>query len=77
MTAAMVSLSTQRVDRGAGLRRALYNFMHGNGLDEDVRSWFDETPPAPGRARKTRRTTVPAPAVPRDLIRRALEASPI
>jgi radical SAM superfamily enzyme YgiQ (UPF0313 family) len=25
---------------GAGLRRALYNYMHGVGLDEDVRSWF-------------------------------------
>ncbi len=25
----------------AGLRRAVYNFMHGQGLHADVRSWFD------------------------------------
>jgi hypothetical protein len=23
------------------LKKALYNFMHGIGLEEDVRSWFD------------------------------------
>lgn len=26
---------------GVGLKKALYNFMHGVGLDEDVRFWFD------------------------------------
>jgi radical SAM superfamily enzyme YgiQ (UPF0313 family) len=25
---------------GVGLKKALYNYMHGIGLDEDVRSWF-------------------------------------
>lgn len=25
---------------GMGLRKAIYNFMHGIGLEEDVRSWF-------------------------------------
>lgn len=25
---------------GVALRKAIYNFMHGIGLDEDVRSWF-------------------------------------
>jgi radical SAM superfamily enzyme YgiQ (UPF0313 family) len=25
---------------GVGLRKAIYNYMHGIGLDEDVRSWF-------------------------------------
>jgi len=25
---------------GLGLRRALYNFMHGQGLENDVREWF-------------------------------------
>jgi len=25
---------------GVGLRRAIYNYMHGIGLEEDVRSWF-------------------------------------
>lgn len=27
---------------GVGLRRALYNYMHGAGLDRDVRFWFRE-----------------------------------
>jgi radical SAM superfamily enzyme YgiQ (UPF0313 family) len=26
---------------GVGLKKALYNFMHGIGLEEDVRAWFD------------------------------------
>ena len=26
---------------GVGLRKAIYNYMHGLGLEEDVRSWFD------------------------------------
>ncbi len=26
---------------GDALRRAVYNYMHGLGLDEDVRAWFD------------------------------------
>lgn len=26
---------------GVGLKKALYNYMHGIGLEEDVRSWFD------------------------------------
>ena len=26
---------------GHGLKKALYNFMHGIGLEEDVRSWFE------------------------------------
>ena len=34
---------------GPGLRRALYNFMHGVGLDEDVRSWFAPEAGAPAR----------------------------
>jgi radical SAM superfamily enzyme YgiQ (UPF0313 family) len=50
---------------GQGLRKALYNYMHGIGLDADVRSWFAEE----GRKRPRR---VPAPDVPPDLIRRAL-----
>ncbi len=28
-------------DFGPGLRKAVYNFMHGAGMDRDVRSWFD------------------------------------
>jgi radical SAM superfamily enzyme YgiQ (UPF0313 family) len=44
---------------GPGLRKALYNFMHGVGLDQNVRGWFDGA-------------DVPAPRVPKNLIRRAL-----
>jgi radical SAM superfamily enzyme YgiQ (UPF0313 family) len=48
---------------GEGLRKALYNYMHGVGLDLDVRSWFE------GRRGKRR---VPRPEVPPDLIAKAL-----
>jgi radical SAM superfamily enzyme YgiQ (UPF0313 family) len=44
---------------GVGLNRALYNYMHGAGLDQDVREWFD--------------FKVPKAQVPKTLIRRALE----
>ena len=30
-----------------GLKKALYNYMHGIGLDEDVRAWFDVHVPKP------------------------------
>ena len=45
---------------GVGLRKALYNYMHGLGMDSDVRFWFD--------------AKVPAARVPHDLIDRALES---
>jgi radical SAM superfamily enzyme YgiQ (UPF0313 family) len=51
---------------GPGLRKALYNFMHGVGLDLDVRTWFDA-----GSGRRPR-WRVPAAQVPPDLIQRAL-----
>jgi hypothetical protein len=69
---------------GAGLRKALYNYMLGVGLDADVRSWFDVPRPAALRARgrRTRRragalvhalpSAVPATTVPPDLIARYL-----
>ena len=53
---------------GAGLRKALYNYMHGVGLDMDVREWF-EAPRATGRRA---RAAVPRTTVPRNLIERAL-----
>jgi radical SAM superfamily enzyme YgiQ (UPF0313 family) len=53
---------------GRGLRKAVYNFMQGVGLDLDVRAWFEEA----GSARGARTRPVPAPQVPRDLVRRAL-----
>jgi radical SAM superfamily enzyme YgiQ (UPF0313 family) len=69
---------------GGGLRKALYNYMHGIGLDEDVRMWFE--PPAQGRPHGGRhsqskgqrngrggaRPSVPRTTVPRDLIERSL-----
>jgi len=30
---------------GTGLNKALYNFMHGVGLDADIRSWFEDRVP--------------------------------
>ncbi len=47
-----------------GLRKAIYNFMHGMGLEEDPRSWF--------AARGSRKQRVPTTTVPPDLIARAL-----
>jgi len=43
-----------------GLRKAVYNYMHGLGLDADPRSWFP------------RRGRVPRATVPPDLVRNAL-----
>ncbi|MCK0506168.1 B12-binding domain-containing radical SAM protein [Aromatoleum anaerobium] len=43
---------------GVALNKALYNYMHGIGLEEDVRSWFSDR--------------VPRPSVPRHFVARAL-----
>jgi radical SAM superfamily enzyme YgiQ (UPF0313 family) len=45
-----------------GLRKAVYNYMHGLGLDTDPRAWF----------KRGRGVNVPKVSVPADLIRRAL-----
>jgi Radical SAM superfamily len=45
---------------GRALKKAVYNYMHGIGLDADVRSWFD--------------ARVPRPTVSRHRIARALQA---
>ena len=47
---------------GVALKKALYNYMHGLGLEEDVRSWFD------GNVPKTR---VHRQRIPRALVDRA------
>ena len=47
---------------GAGLKKALYNYMHGIGLDDDVRRWFD--------------FHVPKPKVAKNRIARALATPP-
>jgi hypothetical protein len=59
---------------GRGLRKAVYNFMHGIGLDVDVRTWFVDGPKDRPRARAKRAPRLPPPDVPRDLIRKALRA---
>jgi len=65
---------------GAGLRKALYNYMHGIGLDADVREWFPlraERKGGNGHSKKHGRRrhpahSVPATTVPPDLIERCL-----
>lgn len=37
---------------GTGLAKALYNYMHGVGLDADVRAWFEERVPRTGVKRR-------------------------
>jgi hypothetical protein len=46
---------------GQGLKKAIYNFMHGVGLDQDTREWFDLP-----------RGICPKPTVKRDRISRSL-----
>jgi hypothetical protein len=48
---------------GEGLRKALYNYMHGAGIELDVRVWF---------GKKGNQYLVPKTKVPRDLIHSAL-----
>jgi hypothetical protein len=66
---------------GAGLRKALYNYMLGIGLDLDVRTWFEPRTAggAASRRRGPRRSVsavpaIPATEVPPNLIERALRA---
>jgi radical SAM superfamily enzyme YgiQ (UPF0313 family) len=47
---------------GVGLRKAVYNYMHGLGLEEDVRAWFD--------------MKVPKTKVAKDLVVRAVRGGP-
>jgi hypothetical protein len=49
---------------GRGLKKAIYNFMHGMAVDEDTRSWFSHLP---GK--------VPKPTVNRHRIAKALAAA--
>ena len=48
---------------GVGLKKAVYNFMHGIGLDDDVRQWFDFPVPKPKVSRQfiARALAGPAP----------------
>jgi radical SAM superfamily enzyme YgiQ (UPF0313 family) len=69
------SVGTDHDSLGAGLRTALYNYMHGAGLDVDVRTWFEPRGGARRDGRQRRRrahSAVPATTVPPDLIERFL-----
>ena len=59
---------------GPALKKALYNYMHGIGLDIDVHEWFgDQAVGGAGkRGRRRSRSAVPHTTVPPDLIERAL-----
>jgi radical SAM superfamily enzyme YgiQ (UPF0313 family) len=60
---------------GAALKKALYNYMHGAGLDLDVRAWFEQETPARRAGSRPRRgagRAVPRTTVPPDLIEQAL-----
>jgi hypothetical protein len=63
---------------GAGLRKALYNYMHGVGLDADVREWFEPRAAEGDDVRRRRggrrraQSAVPKTTVSRDLIERAI-----
>jgi radical SAM superfamily enzyme YgiQ (UPF0313 family) len=60
---------------GAALKKALYNYMLGIGLDLDVREWFEQRAPVRGvgkRARRRAAGAVPRTLVPPNLIERAL-----
>jgi radical SAM superfamily enzyme YgiQ (UPF0313 family) len=50
---------------GTGLRKAVYNYMHGVGIDADVREWFD-------KRRRGAASGVPKTTVPADLIEQFL-----
>ena len=49
---------------GRGLKKALYNYMHGIGLDDDVRMWFDMPVPktSVSKRRIERALSLPAAA---------------
>jgi len=60
---------------GAALKKALYNYMHGIGLDIDVREWFEQRKSDHGLGKKARRRAsdaVPHTMVPPNMIERAL-----
>jgi hypothetical protein len=49
---------------GEGLRRAVYNFMHGVGLDNDVRTWFDFPVPRPSQRQQRRQSRLAGSRIP-------------
>ena len=45
-----------------GLKKALYNYMHGIGLEEDVRMWWDQRMPKTRVARRRIESALLLPA---------------
>jgi hypothetical protein len=59
----------------AGLKKALFNYMHGIGLDLDVTDWFQDIEPPRGTTKRARRqlnVAFPRTSVPPDFVDRAL-----
>jgi hypothetical protein len=55
-----------------GLKKAIYNFMHGIGLEEDVRTWFQDALIEHAGA-KSPSFKIPKSTVPRHKIEKALQ----
>ena len=47
---------------GVALKKALYNYMHGIGLEDDVRQWFKGTVPRTRVARHRIERALATPA---------------
>jgi len=57
---------------GLGLKKAIYNFMHGIGVEEDVRSWFQDAINEHARGQNAG-FKIPKSTVPRQKITKALQ----
>ena len=57
---------------GLGLKKAIYNFMHGIGVEEDVRSWFQDAINEHARGQNVA-FKIPKSTVPRQKITKALQ----
>ena len=57
---------------GLGLKKAIYNFMHGIGVEEDVRSWFQDAINEHARGPNAG-FKIPKSTVPRQKITKALQ----
>jgi hypothetical protein len=54
------------------LKKAIYNFMHGIGVEEDVRSWFQDAINEHARGQNVA-FKIPKSTVPRQKITKALQ----
>ncbi len=57
---------------GLGLKKAIYNYMHGIGLEEDVRTWFQDALNEHSNGRRSA-LKFPKSSVPRHQIEKALQ----